>query len=66
LEALQPPVLQRILSDALLRVIDPEAFKAEVEGEKEDAAHLEAKRRKVRAALLEDFDNQKNNDSTTS
>lgn len=51
LEALQPDNLQTLLSDAIDRVIDVEAFNAELEREKSDAAQLDEHRQRVQIAL---------------
>jgi ParB-like chromosome segregation protein Spo0J len=53
LEALKPAALQQILRDAIDAVIDRDAFNAELDSEKQDAAHLEAVRRTVHRCLLE-------------
>jgi ParB-like chromosome segregation protein Spo0J len=53
LEALAPEQLQEILREAIEAVIDRDALDAEIEAEKQDAAHLEAIRRRVRDALAD-------------
>jgi hypothetical protein len=45
LEALPPKMLQRVLQDAIDRVIDVEAFNHEIDQEKTDAAKMEGVRR---------------------
>jgi hypothetical protein len=52
-EALDPVVLQRILTETIDRVIDTAAFNREVDAEKRDAVHLEGVRRMV-CDLLKD------------
>jgi hypothetical protein len=51
LEALEPGDLKEILEDAILSVIDADAFNAEVKKEKEEAAFLDEQRQRVLAAL---------------
>src|SRR4051812_15332607 len=53
LEALPPNVLQEILRDAIDSVIDIDAFNAELEEEKKDAAYLGGVRNTVHQALKE-------------
>jgi hypothetical protein len=53
LEAVPPARLQEILREAIGGVLDADAFEAEVDAEKQDAANLEAHRRAFRK-LLED------------
>ncbi|MGA2621072.1 MAG: ParB N-terminal domain-containing protein [Thermoguttaceae bacterium] len=50
-EALSPGRLQEILQKAIDSVLDVDAFNAEVDAEREDAASLENVRRRVRVAL---------------
>jgi hypothetical protein len=57
LEALSPDTLQQILRDTIDSVIDREAYDAEVEAEKEDAAFLKRASGRVLSALRNvDFD----------
>jgi hypothetical protein len=51
LEAVPPETLQRIIRETIDSVIDVEAFNAEIEREKKDAAHLDATRKTVHEAL---------------
>jgi hypothetical protein len=51
LEALEPPDLQGIITDAIDAVIDVESFNAELDAERSDAAFLQAKRQQIVAAL---------------
>jgi hypothetical protein len=51
LEAVPPAKLQEILEDAIDRVIDIDAFNAELEHEEQDAEFLENTRRRTKAAL---------------
>lgn len=51
LESLEPSALQGLLRDALDAVIDVEAFNAEIEAEKQDAAKLEGMRRAMKATM---------------
>jgi hypothetical protein len=51
LEAVQPQQLQQWLREAIDNVLDVEAFNREVEREKEDAAQMEALRRRVARSL---------------
>jgi hypothetical protein len=51
LEALHPEDLQSLLRNAIDKVIDVDAFNAEVDREKEDAAFLDGVRRTVQAML---------------
>ncbi|MCE9553407.1 MAG: ParB N-terminal domain-containing protein [Planctomycetes bacterium] len=51
LEALPPEELQRIVDSAVVAVLDREAFNAELDAEKQDAAYLEGVRRTVKSAL---------------
>jgi hypothetical protein len=51
LEAISPKQLQKLLTDAIDRVIDTDIFNAELNAEKADAAFLEDTRREVRRAL---------------
>lgn len=51
LEALAPEDLQKVVRQAIEAVIDRDAFTAEVEAERQDAAFLEKAKRQVRAAL---------------
>jgi hypothetical protein len=53
LEALDPKVLQRLLTEAIESVIDRKAFNAEVRAEREDAAHIAAVRAHVLRVLRE-------------
>lgn len=53
LEALAPEQLQDILREAIEAVVDREALDAEIAAEKQDAAHLELIRRRVREALAD-------------
>jgi hypothetical protein len=56
LEALSPEQLQTILSEAIDSVIDAEAFNAELEAEKSDAAYLQAVREQIYEDALELID----------
>jgi hypothetical protein len=47
LEAVEPETLRRLLTEAIDDVLDKEAFNAELEQEKEDAAHLAGVREQV-------------------
>jgi hypothetical protein len=51
LEAIPPQLLERLLTEAVDRVLDVEAFNAEVEAEKHDVAGLADKRRTAFEAL---------------
>jgi hypothetical protein len=51
LEALDPTVLQALLTVAIESVIDVEAYNAEVSAEREDAAHIVATRARVLSVL---------------
>jgi hypothetical protein len=51
LESVSPTDLQRLLREAILGVMDLDVFRQEVEREKEDAATLEALRRRMKASL---------------
>lgn len=51
LEAVQPGQLQRMLRDAIDAVLDIDAFNAEIDAEKRDAAKLTSMRRKVHEQL---------------
>jgi hypothetical protein len=51
LEAVPPQVLQAILRDAIDGVLDVNAFNAEVDAEKADAARLDAIRRRMMASI---------------
>jgi hypothetical protein len=51
LEALKPKVLQKLLRDAIDRVLDRKAFNHEVAAERQDAAHLAAVRETVLRTL---------------
>jgi hypothetical protein len=51
LEALEPTVLQCVLTAAIDQVIDVRAFNAELDAERQDAAFLAAVRNQVRSAL---------------
>jgi hypothetical protein len=51
LEALAPEELQRILRDAIDSVLDIEAYNAEIDAEKQDAAYLETMRRRVHQSI---------------
>jgi hypothetical protein len=53
LEAIPPDKLQKILEDAIDRVIDRHAFNAELDEEKRDAAFLDGVRRRVHDVLEE-------------
>ena len=53
LEALDPTVLQTLLTVAIESVIDLEAYNAEVQAEREDAAHIAATRARVLRVLRE-------------
>jgi hypothetical protein len=53
LEALLPAALQKILTDAIDRVIDVPAFNAELDAEKRDAAFFAGVRRVVTEALAD-------------
>jgi hypothetical protein len=53
LESLTPPDLQGLLRDTIESVIDVDAFNAEVDREKEDAAFLDGVRRTVQAVLAD-------------
>jgi hypothetical protein len=53
LEALDPTVLQTLLTVAIESVIDLEAYNAEVQAEREDAAHIAATRTRVLSVLRE-------------
>jgi ParB-like nuclease domain len=53
LEALDPKVLQRLLTEAIEAVTDRKAFNAEVRAEREDAAHIAAVRADVLNVLRE-------------
>ena len=53
LEALDPKVLQRLLTEAIETVTDRKAFNAEVRAEHEDAAHIAAVRADVLSVLRE-------------
>ena len=53
LEALDPKVLQRLLTEAIETVTDRKAFNAEVRAEREDAAHIAAVRADVLSVLRE-------------
>ncbi|MFH1923063.1 MAG: ParB N-terminal domain-containing protein [Planctomycetota bacterium] len=55
LEALDPETLQTILRDAIDSVIDVDAFNAEIDAEKADAAYLQGVRRTVHD-VLQDLD----------
>ncbi len=55
LEALPPAELQRLLREALDAVIDHDAFQAEIEAERSEAAFLEGVRQRVRRALAKDI-----------
>lgn len=50
-EALDPGTLQRLLRDAIDSVLDVDAFNAELDAEKQDAAYLQAVREKTHAML---------------
>ncbi|MCH8120462.1 MAG: chromosome partitioning protein ParB [Planctomycetes bacterium] len=52
LEALSPTQLQTILTEAIDSVIDVEAFNAELEAEKSDAAYLQAVRERIYENVL--------------
>jgi hypothetical protein len=56
LEAIPPERLQAMLAEAIDAVIDTEAFNAELDAEKADAAWLEGTRRTVHKALQGVFD----------
>jgi len=56
LEALDPEDLQAILQETIDRVIDVEAFNHEIDQEKQDAAFLEATRKRVYRELGEVID----------
>lgn len=51
LEALEPTLLQEILQERIDSILDVEAFNAELEAEREDAAKLEAARRAIAATM---------------
>ena len=51
LEAVPPEQLQAILRQAIDRVLDVDAFNAEIDAEKHDAAHLAGLRRALRENL---------------
>ncbi len=51
LEAIPPDELQQMLRSAIESVLDMQAFKAEIEAEKKDAAHLDAVRRRIISTL---------------
>ena len=51
LEALSPEDLQELLAEVVDSVLDIEAFNAEVDAEREDAAFLDTTRRRVQRAL---------------
>jgi hypothetical protein len=53
LEALDPTVLQNLLTVAIESVIDLDAYNAEVDAEREDAAHIAATRARVLSVLRE-------------
>ena len=53
LEAVDPDVLQDTLRSMIDKVIDTELFNAEVEAEKNDAAHLDGVRRAVQSQLAD-------------
>jgi len=53
LEAVDPKVLQRLLTEAIESVTDRKAFNAEVRAEREDAAHIAAVRARVLRVLRE-------------
>jgi hypothetical protein len=48
-----PENLQLVLREAIESVIDREALNHEIEAEKEDAAHLDALRRRLQVLLAE-------------
>ncbi len=47
LEALEPETLQGLLREAILSVLDVDAFNAELDAEKQDALHLDTLRKRV-------------------
>ena len=51
LEALQPELLQKLLTDAIDSVIDIDTFNAELSQEREDALLLDATRRRIKVAI---------------
>jgi hypothetical protein len=53
LEAIEPTILQRLLTDAIEAVLDTEAFNYECEQEKQDALFLDWKRRRAYRELGE-------------
>jgi hypothetical protein len=55
LEAISPETLQRLVTETIDAVIDREAFNAELDAEKEDAAFLEGVRRRM-ADVFQDVD----------
>ncbi len=55
LEALPPAELQQLLREALDAVIDHEAFQAEIEAERSEAAFLAGMRQRVQRALANDI-----------
>jgi hypothetical protein len=56
LEAVEPARLQQILRDAIDAVLDVDAFNAEIEAEKRDAAHLDGLRHTLHRLLVEGLD----------
>ncbi|MCI0458976.1 MAG: ParB/RepB/Spo0J family partition protein [Gemmataceae bacterium] len=62
LEAVPPAQLQAMLRQTIDSVMSVEAFNAEVQSEKDDAAYLEGVRRKVQAALEASLDDQADDD----
>jgi len=70
LEAVEPAVLQNILRESILGVIDIQAFNAEIDREKRDAAFLDGVRRRVHNELqyidMEDEEKGENRNSDMS
>jgi ParB-like nuclease domain len=60
LEALDPTVLQTLLTSAIESVIDLDAFNAEVQAEREDAAHIAATRARMLTVLRDSEDGSSN------
>jgi hypothetical protein len=56
LESLTADQLREIVEAAIRRVLDLEAFELEVEREQKEQRELDAKRRRLRQALIDDVD----------
>lgn len=59
LEAIEPAALQQILREAILSVLDVDAYNAELAAEEQDAAHLEGIRKTIQVALQDSLNRER-------